>query len=210
MYAVNWSILIFAFQLILPIFGITYNFSFHWTLKVHKRSSLLSSLVNKRVDKCTRVYFIHACYHQHFCKLRLNPLELPLGQNHLYLSLFMFSTEARFFFFYLFGFRIDLQYIIGSFPLLLELPISIILIIPKKPIVSIMNFYGTSILLMKKVLAHHVTTTIILNPPSVVVSLNLPHKKCCPIICPGRRLDDLICSLLFYNKNNTCKIGRFF
>lgn len=73
-----------------------------------------------------------------------------------------------------------------------------------------MNFYGTSILLMKKVLAHHVTTTIILNPPSVVVSLNLPHKKCCPIICPGRRLDDLICSLLFYNKNNTCKIGRFF
>lgn len=132
MYAVNWSILIFAFQLILPIFGITYNFSFHWTLKVHKRSSLLSSLVNKRVDKCTRVYFIHACYHQHFCKLRLNLLELPLGQNHLYLSLFMFSTGARFFFFYLFGFRIDLQYIIGSFPLLLELPISIILIIPKK------------------------------------------------------------------------------
>lgn len=73
-----------------------------------------------------------------------------------------------------------------------------------------MNFYGTSILLMKIVLAHHVTTTIILNSPSFVVSLNLPHKKCCPIICPGRRLDDLICSLLFYNKNNTCKIGRFF
>ena len=116
LYAVNWSILIFAFQLILPIFGITYNFSFHLTLKVHKRSSLLSSLVNKRVDKCTRVYFIHACYHQHFCKLRLNLLELPLGQNHLYLSLFMFSTGARFFFFYLFGFRIDLQYIIDSFP----------------------------------------------------------------------------------------------
>ena len=115
LYVVNWSILIFAFQLILPIFGITYNFSFHLTLKVHKRSSLLSSLVNKRVDKCTRVYFIHACYHQHFCKPRLNPLKLPLGQNHLYLSLFMFSKGARFFF-YLFGFRIDLQYIIGSFP----------------------------------------------------------------------------------------------
>ena len=82
---------------------IWYNlqFSFHLTLKVHKRSSLLSSLVNKRVDKCTRVYFIHACYHQHFCKPRLNPLELPLGRTTYILVYSCFRQKLDSFFIYL-------------------------------------------------------------------------------------------------------------
>lgn len=131
--------------------------------------------------------------------------KLPLRQNHLYLAHSSLPQEFDSFFIFFFFFWFWNRFAIHNWFVLLIVCVANIhfsFYCSKKyiPIVSLMNLL-LYILLMRAVLAYHVYTTIIQSFPCLT-----HHKKKIKLMYYYQTqrgcLDNPICFLLFFNKNN--------